>query len=80
MSSMAERGAVEDYYPHYVDEDAVEFSHAYWKCRCGWRSDDVNHPSKTTYHQEQHLDWGQTPDCGVGKHAIVFEDGSVAEI
>jgi len=80
MSSMEDRGAIEDYYPHYVNDSEVEFDHAYWECRCGWRSDPQNHPSKTEYYQDQHLKWGRTPDCGIGKHVIVFEDGSVAEI
>lgn len=80
MSSIDNRGAVEDYYPHYVNENTVEFAYAYWECRCGWESENKTHPSKTEYPQDQHLRWGRTPDCGVGKHVIVFTDGSVAEI
>lgn len=78
--SLEARGPPEDWYPQYVDPDEVEFDHAYWECRCGWRSDPVQHPSMTEHYEDLHWEYGQTVDCGVGKHVLVFEDGSVAEI
>lgn len=80
MSTKQQRGPVEDYYPHYVNEDEVEFDYAYYECRCGWQGDPAGHPASTEHQHEMHSRWSQSPDCGLGKHVIVFEDGSVAEI
>lgn len=77
---MDERPDVEEYYPHYVNEDEVEFSHCYWEFPCGWRSEDLRHPSMVTHHRDGHHDFGRTVDCGLGKNVMVFEDGSVAEV
>lgn len=80
MSGTQQVGPVEDYYPHYVDEDEVEFDYAFYRCRCGWESKRVGHPASTMAKEDAHFEYGHTPDCGVGKHVLVFEDGSVAEI
>lgn len=79
MSSLQQRGSPEDYFPHYVNENEVEFDYAYAKCRCGWESRPLAHPASTTYHIENHHEYGHTVDCSVGKSVLVFEDGSVAE-
>jgi len=78
--SQQQREPAEAYFPHYVDPDEVEFDYAYYECRCGWQSERVSHPSMTEYHADGHRDYGRTPDCGLGKHVIVFKDGTVAEI
>lgn len=80
MTSLEERGDVEDYYPHYVIPDEVEFDYAYYKCRCGWESEALSHPSMTEHHADGHREYGYTADCGLGKKVLVFKDGSVAEI
>jgi len=80
MTTMNDRGDVEDYYPHYVNPDDVEFDYAYYECNCGWQSETQNHPSKTEYYADQHSRFGRTPDCGLGKHIIVFKDGSTATL
>lgn len=78
--SLEARGSVEDYYPHYVNEDEVEFDYAYWKCRCGWRSESFQHPSMADHFRDGHQKFGRTVDCGLGKCVMVFEDGSEAEV
>jgi len=78
--NMEARADVEEYYPHYVNEEEVEFSHCYWECRCGWRSEDLRHPSFADGKQDGHLRFGRTKDCGIGKTVLVFEDGSVADV
>lgn len=78
--SQKQREPPEAYYPHYVDPDEVEFDYAYAKCRCGWESARVGHPSMAEYHLDGHRKFGRTPDCGVGTHVLVFEDGSTAEV
>lgn len=78
--SLEDRGPPEDWYPHYVDADDVEFDYAYYRCRCGWESECVSHPSMTEWHADGHRQFGQTVDCGVGRHILVFKDGTVAEV
>lgn len=78
--NLKERGEPEEYYPHYVDADDVEFDHSYWECRCGWRSEPFRHPSMAAHHRDGHHQFGDTPDCGLGKCVMVFEDGSTAEV
>lgn len=75
-----ERKPVEEYYPHYVDPEEVEFDYAYYECRCGWTSERKSHPRATEYERDGHSQFGRTPDCGLGNHVIVFKDGSVSKI
>lgn len=75
-----ERGSVDEWYPHYVDADDVEFDYAFARCRCGWKSEALGHPASTDYHGDLHLEYGRTVDCGVIDHVIIFKDGSEAVI
>jgi len=78
--NLADRQPVDHYYPRYVDPEDVEFDHCYWKCPCGWRSEELRHPSMVYHHRDGHHSFGETPDCGLGKCVMVFEDGLTAEV
>jgi hypothetical protein len=71
---------IAEWYPHYVNPDEVEFDYAFYRCRCGWESERCSHPSLTEAKADGHRQYYDSPDCGLGKHIIVFKDGSTADI